>query len=219
MNDEFDFFETEYQGGSDDPIKIAQKRVRKGAQPARSKKNKDSQKVTLLSLGLMLMGLVLIVSLLFQFSINSRYQELAKAMEDAEDLTGSDGTSLVSRVSEVENSITAINARLDQISGSISSGTPDEIPSDADTDEIDQETQDRTTQQIQQGTTATSASSTQTSQSTSGTKDYTVKEGDSPWVIANGDAAKMQKILELNGLTEETASNLYVGQVIKIPAN
>lgn len=219
MYDEFDFFETDYQDDFDEPVKVAQKRVRKGAQASRAKKKKESQKVTMLSLSVVLMGIVLIISLLFQFSMNSRYQELSNAMERAGDMTDEDGTSLVSRVSELETSITAINTRVDQLAGSLSSGVPDEVSAETG-DDIDQETQDRTTEQIRQSGSTGQASSG--SQASSGTREYTVQAGDSPWAIANslyGDPSKMQEILELNGLTEETASSLKVGQVIKVPAN
>ncbi|MHC4237600.1 MAG: LysM peptidoglycan-binding domain-containing protein [Planctomycetota bacterium] len=50
------------------------------------------------------------------------------------------------------------------------------------------------------------------------TKEYVVKEGDSPWVIAErelGSGIRFKEILELNGMTEDQP--LKIGTTLKIP--
>ena len=62
------------------------------------------------------------------------------------------------------------------------------------------------------------APSTSTSASTGAGKEYTIKEGDTMWTIAQsqmGNGADYQKILDANGLKE--SDPLKVGSKIKIP--
>ena len=57
-----------------------------------------------------------------------------------------------------------------------------------------------------------------TASTSSGTKEYTVKDGDTMWTIAQsqlGNGAEYQKILDANGLKE--SDTLAPGTVIKIP--
>ena len=57
-----------------------------------------------------------------------------------------------------------------------------------------------------------------TASTSSGTKEYTVKEKDTMWTIAQsqlGNGAEYQKILDANGLKE--SDTLVPGTVIKIP--
>ena len=65
----------------------------------------------------------------------------------------------------------------------------------------------------------TSDNSTSNSTSTGAGKEYTVKEGDTMWTIAQsqmGNGADYQKILDANGLKEN--DYLKPGTKIKIPA-
>lgn len=45
---------------------------------------------------------------------------------------------------------------------------------------------------------------------------YVVKPGDNPWKIARQNKVKLEELLELNGLTEESARNLKVGDKIRV---
>ena len=46
---------------------------------------------------------------------------------------------------------------------------------------------------------------------------YTVQSGDYPSKIAGKYGVSVRKIMELNGLTEEAAKRIKVGQKLKIP--
>jgi LysM repeat protein len=46
---------------------------------------------------------------------------------------------------------------------------------------------------------------------------YTIQEGDTPFSIAEQLGADGQKLMEVNGLTEETATLLQIGQVLIVP--
>ena len=45
---------------------------------------------------------------------------------------------------------------------------------------------------------------------------YVVKSGDSPWTIARKNRVKLEELLQLNGLDEETARNLRPGDKIRV---
>jgi len=45
---------------------------------------------------------------------------------------------------------------------------------------------------------------------------YVVKSGDSPWTIARKNRVKLDELLQLNGLDEETARNLRPGDKIRV---
>jgi peptidoglycan endopeptidase LytF len=45
---------------------------------------------------------------------------------------------------------------------------------------------------------------------------YTVQPGDNPWKIARQNKVQLEDLLKLNGLTEETARNLKVGDKLRV---
>lgn len=82
----------------------------------------------------------------------------------------------------------------------------------------DTETKTEDNEKTQEADETKTETSTATSTSSSGTKQYTVKEGDTMWTIAQsqlGNGAEYQKILDANGLKENDV--LKPGTVIKIP--
>lgn len=82
----------------------------------------------------------------------------------------------------------------------------------------DTETKTEDDEKTQKADETKTETSTAASTNSSGTKQYTVKEGDTMWTIAQsqlGNGAEYQKILDANGLKE--SDTLKPGTVIKIP--
>lgn len=50
----------------------------------------------------------------------------------------------------------------------------------------------------------------------SGREFYTVKPGDNPWKIARQNKIQLDELLKMNGLTEESARNLKVGDQLRV---
>lgn len=60
------------------------------------------------------------------------------------------------------------------------------------------------------------AATTATAVATKETQNYVMKSGDNPWKIARAHKMKLEDLLELNNLTEETARNLKPGDSIRV---
>jgi len=63
---------------------------------------------------------------------------------------------------------------------------------------------------------AQKSSSTHTASNSSEVEYYTVKEGDSPWLIASRNKIKLEDLLRLNNLDEQKAKRLRPGDKLKI---
>ena len=64
--------------------------------------------------------------------------------------------------------------------------------------------------------TAVTVQATQPAEAPSTAQYYVVKAGDNPWKIARLNKVKVEDLLTLNGLTEESARNLKVGDKIRV---
>ena len=142
-----------------------------------------------------IVALILIIFLIFRtVSLGSKLEETQNQLTQSQDYK--------EKYEEIQLEKMQLEEQLDALQN------PDANAGDADADADSSEGDSD----------SSAASSSNTSTSTGAGKEYTIKEGDTMWTIAQsqmGNGADYQKILDANGLKE--SDPLKVGSKIKIP--
>jgi len=145
-----------------------------------------------------IVALILIIFLIFRtVSLGSKLEETQNQLTQSQDYK--------EKYEEIQLEKMQLEEQLDALQN------PDANAGDADADADSSEGDS-------DSSTANSNTNTNTSTSTGAGKEYTIKEGDTMWTIAQsqmGNGADYQKILDANGLKE--SDPLKVGSKIKIP--
>ena len=143
-----------------------------------------------------IVALILIIFLIFRtVSLGSKLEETQNQLTQSQDYK--------EKYEEIQLEKMQLEEQLDALQN------PDANAGDADADADSSEGDSDS---------STANSNTNTSTSTGAGKEYTIKEGDTMWTIAQsqmGNGADYQKILDANGLKE--SDPLKVGSKIKIP--
>lgn len=141
-----------------------------------------------------IVGLVLIIFLIFKtVTLSSQLEEAQQKVTENQDLN--------EKYEQVQLEKMQLQEELDALKNP--NGTTSDENSAGDTE----------------SSASTGTTTGTTSSSSSGTTEYTVKQGETPWSMAQkfyGNGAEYTKILEANGLQE--GANIQPGDVLKIPA-
>lgn len=150
-----------------------------------------------------MIGLVLIIFLIFRtVTLSSQLEEAQQKVTETQDLN--------ERYEQVQLEKMQLQEELDALQNPDGAAAQENTEGNAD----DSET---TTGDSTSGSDSNTSSSS--SGSSSGTTEYTVRQGETPWSMAQkfyGNGAEYTKILEANGLQE--GDNIQPGDVLKIPA-
>lgn len=150
-----------------------------------------------------MIGLVLIIFLIFRtVTLSSQLEEAQQKVTETQDLN--------EKYEQVQLEKMQLQEELDALQNPDGAAAQENTEGNAD----DSET---TTGDSTSGSDSNTSSSS--SGSSSGTTEYTVRQGETPWSMAQkfyGNGAEYTKILEANGLQE--GDNIQPGDVLKIPA-